>query len=87
MRLILQAREQHRPGRPDDGRHLLGSATRTDHGRSYPFPNLRAGLQRTDVVVYDDETPNVVTIPSGTDTVVVQCFDTPAASPASPTAT
>ena len=40
---------------------------------SFEFPNLRSGPGNTYVEVIDNETAGVVTIPSGTDTVVVKC--------------
>ncbi len=81
--LTLQARDNSDPGDP-----LTAVITWGQGGvitSDYKFPNLRSGSQRTDVLVYDDETAQVVTIPTGTDTVVTQCGNAactvPGASP------
>jgi hypothetical protein len=70
VRLTLQARSNPEPGDPTTAIIFWGQEFATS---AYKFPNLRSGQQRSDVLVYDDETAQVVTIPTGTDTVVVQC--------------
>src|SRR5207247_5928992 len=45
----------------------------TNPTATFEFPNLRSGPGRTDVEVIDNETAGVVTIASGTSTVVVKC--------------
>ncbi|MGU3646985.1 hypothetical protein ACLBXX_18660 [Microbacterium sp. C23T] len=72
VRLTLQARSNPEPGDPTTAIIFWGQEFATS---AYKFPNLRSGQQRTDVLVYDDETAQVVTIPTGTDTVVVKCGD------------
>jgi Ca2+-binding RTX toxin-like protein len=79
LRLIVHARNNSDPGDPLTAviNYELDTAhTSPADAAAYPFPNLRSGPQRTDVLVYDDETPNVVTIPTGTDTVVIRCGNT-----------
>ncbi|MEO6021102.1 MAG: calcium-binding protein [Knoellia sp.] len=79
LRLVVHARGNSDPGDPTTA--VINYELDTVHTSSadaagYPFPNLRSGPQRTDVLVYDDETPNVVSIPTGTDTVVIKCGNT-----------
>ncbi len=74
VRLILQARNNSDPGDPTTA--VINGGQGGIITSSYKFPNLRSGAQRTDVLVYDDETAQVVTIPTGTDTVVVKCGNT-----------
>ncbi|MEO6494544.1 MAG: hypothetical protein ABIP99_17070 [Ilumatobacteraceae bacterium] len=76
LRIVVHARNNSDPGDPLTAviQYELDTVlTSTAAAAAYPFPNLRSGLQRTDVLVYDDETPNVVSIPTGTDTVVIKC--------------
>ena len=78
LRIVVHARNNSDPGDPLTAvvNYELDTAlTAPAAASAYPFPNLRSGLQRTDVLVYDDETPNVVSIPTGTDTVVIKCGD------------
>ncbi len=72
FRVGLQARNNSDPGDPTSAVITWGQEGATS---AYKFPNLRSGIQRTDVLVYDDESAQVVTIPTGTDTVVVKCGD------------
>ena len=79
LRIVVNARPNSDPGDPLTAvinYELDTLLTAPAAAAAYPFPNLRSGLQRTDVLVYDDETPNVVSIPTGTDTVVIQCGNT-----------
>ncbi|GAB3043216.1 hypothetical protein GCM10027052_26710 [Parafrigoribacterium mesophilum] len=76
LRIVVHARNNSDPGDPLTAvvNYELDTALTTPAAvAKYPFPNLRSGLQRTDVLVYDDETPNVVSIPTGSDTVVIAC--------------
>ncbi|MDQ0612685.1 hypothetical protein QF046_000326 [Microbacterium sp. W4I4] len=76
--LTLQARSNPEPGDPTTAVISWGQEFATS---AYRFPNLRSGVQRSDVLVYDDEAAQVVTVPTGTDTVVVQCGDTACTTP------
>ncbi|HEY9356553.1 MAG TPA: hypothetical protein VIQ52_09640, partial [Arthrobacter sp.] len=79
LRIVVNARPNSDPGDPLTAvinYELDTLLTAPAAAAAYPFPNLRSGLQRTDVLVYDDETPNVVSIPTGTDTVVIRCGNT-----------
>ena len=79
LRLILEARDN--PTRTDPKTVIINftedASTNDDSGTpdDYVFPNLRSGPGRTDVTVIDDETAGVVSIISGTDTVVQLCGD------------
>ncbi|WP_203230655.1 calcium-binding protein [Agromyces humi] len=76
VRIKVHARNNSDPGDPLTAviNYQLDTLLTTPAAAAaYPFPNLRSGPQRTDVLVYDDETPNVVSIPTGTDTVIVKC--------------
>ena len=78
LRIVVHARDNSDPGDPLTAvvhYELDTRLTTPAAAAKYPFPNLRSGTQRTDVLVYDDETPNVVSIPTGTDTVVIACGD------------
>ena len=66
--------------RDDDTSDLDGAAT-VDPGHTYVFPNIRSGTGATPVLVLDDETADVVSIESGTDTVVQKCGNDPCTVP------
>ena len=71
-------------GRPDDGRHLLRPRHDAHLGRRrrrLPVPEPPRGPLRTDVRGVRRRDADVVTITSGTDTVIVRCFDTDCLSP------
>ena len=80
--LTVQARENS-DRRPDDGGHQLGPGA-APRRRLTSSRTCGRGDQRTDVLVYDDETPQVVAIPTGTDTVVVKCGNTACTIPGEP---
>jgi len=47
-----------------------------DPGETYVFPNLRSGTGLTSIEVIDDETADLLSIESGTGTLVQKCGDT-----------
>src|SRR6185312_222567 len=48
----------------------------SDPFQRYVFPNIRSGSGLTSVEVIDDDTPDVVSIESGTGTIVTKCGNT-----------
>jgi hypothetical protein len=84
VRVVIEARTDGDPEDPftaiirfdrdDDADDLDGGAT-IDPGNTYVFPNIRSERGIVAAAVIDDETPDVIAIESGTDTVVQLCGD------------